>query len=569
MLNVKYNKYLKALEVINKALEEITYARDEDDRTFYRVFNEEKKAVSTVCQYFGCTPIQSLFISAIFEEQLIGSRGFDLQDLTRKLGLSRMDILAYLDELEKLRKMGLLNRERDLGFGMGISSVSYKIKSEVVNALIQNKSIDSLNLNSNMNDMEALEHLSLITVSPRYSRVTTKDMLGILEEEMEELKYLPFVKNLLKLKLSTKDVAVFLTTTFEYLVNRNHIYLSDILREVLDKMVDRIDFNNKIRSGENALIKKGLIEFSMEGSDVIVKPADRCLEWLNTPKVGKTAEEITDNAGVFFLIKAEDIRPKKLEFNSLFREKMFVLEKILQEDQYQNVRKRMSEKGMNPGLTSIFYGAPGTGKTESVLQLAKSTGRSICQIDISQTISGYLGESEKLIKSIFTEYYKIVNRSALTPILFFNEADAVLSQRTPLDNNNPSVSATLNRMQNILLEELERFEGIFIATTNFQINLDPAFERRFLYKLKFETPEADVLAAMWKSKIPHLKPEQCAYLGKHFSLSGGQIENVARKIILNELLHGIRTSFDEVIILCQEERFEAPKNHIGYKLNRA
>lgn len=118
---------------------------------------------------------------------------------------------------------------------------------------------------------------------------------------------------------------------------------------------------------------------------------------------------------------------------------------------------------MNPGITAIFFGQPGTGKTELALQLAKKTHRNLMMVDLSETQIMWYGESEKRVKGIFDNYRELLKSHTPEPILFINEADGLLSQRLEIARSSYSVSHTQNRIQNILLQELEKFKGILIC----------------------------------------------------------------------------------------------------------
>ena len=109
------------------------------------------------------------------------------------------------------------------------------------------------------------------------------------------------------------------------------------------------------------------------------------------------------------------------------------------------------------------------------------------QVNISEIKSMWVGESEKNIKAIFDRYRVVAKQSKRIPILLFNEADAVIGKRK--EGAERSVDKMENSIQNIILQEMESLEGIMIATTNLVQNMDSAFERRFLYKVKFEKPE--------------------------------------------------------------------------------
>jgi SpoVK/Ycf46/Vps4 family AAA+-type ATPase len=212
----------------------------------------------------------------------------------------------------------------------------------------------------------------------------------------------------------------------------------------------------------------------------------------------------------------------------------------------------------------LFHGAPGTGKTETVLQLARSTGRDLMQVNISEIKSMWVGESEKNIKAIFSRYRKLVNESDIAPILLFNEADAIISKR--LESVARSVDKMENAMQNIILEEMEQLDGILIATTNLTCNIDKAFERRFLYKVEFEKPSLDVKCAIWQSMMTNLSYEDAIALASKYDFSGGQIENIARKSVVDRIISGEDTSIDSLCRYCDSEMLDRTvhRSRIGF-----
>ena len=214
---------------------------------------------------------------------------------------------------------------------------------------------------------------------------------------------------------------------------------------------------------------------------------------------------------------------------------------------------RLKEKGRRQGFACLFYGAPGTGKTESVLQLARKTGRDIMQVNISQVKSMWVGESEKNIKAIFDRYRTIAKHSKRVPILLFNEADAIIGKRR--EGAERSVDKMENSIQNIILQEMESLDGIMIATTNLVQNMDHAFERRFLYKVKFEKPELAQRTKIWQSMMPRLSADMAGKLASSFDFSGGQIENITRKCDIESILYGDDYVTDEKIEqYCREEK---------------
>jgi SpoVK/Ycf46/Vps4 family AAA+-type ATPase len=239
-----------------------------------------------------------------------------------------------------------------------------------------------------------------------------------------------------------------------------------------------------------------------------------------------------------------------------------LIQNALYKNQLQKIQARLQQKSLPKGITILLHGAPGTGKTESVLQIAKATNRPILKIDLSKTKSMWFGESEKIVKQIFTKYKSFAEDCEQLPILLLNEADGLLSKRKEANSSN--VAQTENTIQNILLDELENFEGILMATTNLMGNLDSAFDRRFLFKVNYKKTTTNARAKIWKAKLPTLLDDDCKLLAQQFECSGGQIENIFRKLEIDEIINGTKLSIEKVMQFCKEETMVEKKQLIGF-----
>ena len=310
-----------------------------------------------------------------------------------------------------------------------------------------------------------------------------------------------------------------------------------------------------LNEGEHILLKAKLIEYNNDEGFV-----DRDSFRMTTEAKRELFAEL--NLSFFNqrkkrgdAIKSEDIVPKKLFYGEKISTQIAELGKLLEEGNYNQVRARMKDTGFRCGFTCLFYGAPGTGKTETVLQLARQTGRDIIQVNISQIKSMWVGESEKNIKQVFDNYRTKVKECTITPILLFNEADAIIGKRQ--EGAERAVDKMENSIQNIILQEMEDLDGILIATTNLAGNMDKAFERRFLYKIKFEKPTVEARMSMWHEMIPSLKEEDTRFLASKYDFSGGQIENIARHYTIGNILHGESENIIEALsAYCDSERLE-------------
>lgn len=265
------------------------------------------------------------------------------------------------------------------------------------------------------------------------------------------------------------------------------------------------------------------------------------------------------------MLSFESIKLKQLFYNDKERKLVEELAALLDEKNFQGIRDRLKETHFRSGFACLFYGAPGTGKTETVLQIARKTGRDLIQVNISEIKSMWVGESEKNIKGIFDDYRKMVKQSAKTPILLFNEADAIIGKR--MVGAEKAVDKLENNIQNIILQEIEQLDGILIATTNLAENMDKAFERRFLYKVKFEKPDLHGRLQIWQTMIPSLNDADASFLAARYDFSGGEIENIARHYTIQSILHGKPADMLKSLVgYCDSERLEGrtPKRKVGF-----
>jgi SpoVK/Ycf46/Vps4 family AAA+-type ATPase len=266
------------------------------------------------------------------------------------------------------------------------------------------------------------------------------------------------------------------------------------------------------------------------------------------------------------LIVFDAIKEKKMFYNPREAGEIQKLISLLHEENFRKIIDRLDNKNMRKGFTCLFSGGPGTGKTETAYQIARETKRNIMMVDISATKSMWFGESEKIIKEIFDNYRTAVEKSEIAPILLINEADAVIGKRMEFNSSSRAVDQTQNTIQNIILQEIENLSGILIATTNLTQNMDKAFERRFLYKITFDKPSIESRVNLWNSMLPGITEEMANELSSKFELSGGQIENIARKTEVDDIINGSGLSIDILAQYCKDETLNDinPNKKIGF-----
>jgi hypothetical protein len=180
------------------------------------------------------------------------------------------------------------------------------------------------------------------------------------------------------------------------------------------------------------------------------------------------------------------------------------------------------DAGETPGLSLLFSGPPGGGKTFAARCLANALGLNLYRVDLSQVISKYIGETEKRLAQIFDE------AEAGHGVLFFDEADAVFGKRSEVKDAHDRYA---NIEVGFLLQRLESFAGVVVLATNLRSNLDPAFSRRMQFIIDFPMPQQAERERLWRRNLP--APDWCEpdldlpMLAERFRLAGGNIRNAA------------------------------------------
>ena len=173
------------------------------------------------------------------------------------------------------------------------------------------------------------------------------------------------------------------------------------------------------------------------------------------------------------------------------------------------------------GVSALFHGLPGTGKTMAASIIATDLGMEIFQIDLSRIVDKYIGETEKNLARVFEE------GSRAQAILLFDEADSLFARRTGVSS---STDRYANLEVNFLLQRIEQYEGISILTTNLPDSLDEGFMRRIRFKVEFPFPTVEERERLWRSMIPRRAPvdddTSFVELARRFELSGAHIKNV-------------------------------------------
>ncbi|MBP5560269.1 MAG: ATP-binding protein [Muribaculaceae bacterium] len=532
----------------------------------FNVFNEETlKIVAPELAYLakrlGVTEMQAFLLGVCIENDF---NQMTVGDFAQCLDISNAHAISLVNDLTTLVHLRLLSVNEHLG------NDTYSVPSHVLKLLARNVDYKAPQV-TGLNSDQLLAYANRLIVRTYDKQMTNEELkeniLWILEANPE----CRFVKSLNDLNLNgySSIFTLIMLCTGISIRGTRYVKVQKTL-QYLDDQLEASEMKFSLKEGYNELITKGLVEPYCEDGvaypNIVTLTRNGRKQLLADVKIAKRRkkEEEQDN-GLFEnhflkLIKASGIADKPLFFEPRVDKQVSELGKFFEQDNYNTIVERMKQSNFRSAFTCIFYGGPGTGKTETVYQLARATQRDILLVDVPQIKDKWVGESEKNVKRVFDQYRALTKKSKLTPILLFNEADAIFCKR--LTDVRRSTDQMINTMQNIILQEMESLNGILIATTNLADNLDTAFERRFLYKIKFERPSVEAREHIWHAMIPSLNSEQATTLAEKYEFSGGQIENVARKYAINNILYDDKTdTLDSLSSICDNELIEDDSNY--------
>lgn len=552
------NVKTKILDCIEKVYEESKECKLEES-----FFSKMDNELSLLSEYFQTTKKQALFISIVFALNY-DRYNVDIGDIINHLDCTPLKILRYNDDIKFLLSSGIFikksSRRRREIFG-GPLDDGFILNPEIADAIIQNKPLPEIQKDKIDDTLDLLEKLYNLAELRDHEEISTRELFMQAEELISEHLHFPLINKINAFKMNIEETYLYLLLIWKIVLGRTPIDVKIVLEHIYESKTKQINYMQNLILGENPLIKNNLIEIveSHFINDAEIKLTDYSNKLLKECDINITINKKKKDD----IILPTDIPVKELFFSEAEMKQISLLKESLTDEKFKETQKRLADKNLPKGITVLLHGEPGTGKTEIVKQIARETNRELIKVEISKTKSAWFGESEKLIKRIFTDYKDYAQECERTPILFFNEADAIMSKRLEIDSHS-NVRKTENAMQNIILEELENFDGIFFATTNLVNNLDPAFDRRFLFKIRFQKPDISIQAKIWNSKLPFLTIQECTLLAEGFNFSGGQIDNIVRKAEMHEIIYGEKVTIEKLFVFCSEETLMNNQRRIGF-----
>lgn len=554
-METKQKKQMDLLTAIEQIVE-----KAKDSKLSPEFYRKASRYIKYVSDKLGLTKEQSVMLALFINRS--DDSSIRISDLSEDVKCSTIHILRYMNDIDVLEKREFIRCCRDLNSYR--KSISYRVPFDVIEAMKRDEKYAPRRC-TGLTCQELFGELEDIFDLRKENELTYEAMTQKINNLFEDNKQLQFVQMVNLFADDDNDEKMLLVLFCHLCVNNSD---DNIGFHDLDFLFDdKREWNRqkrRISNGNHFLFYDKIIEYNNDNG-MVDRESFRVTQKFKDEALSEVVLKTTSrdkNSSDY--IHSDKIAEKQLFYGESIQNQIEELGGLLDEGHYQEITSRMKKAGFRCGFTCLFYGAPGTGKTETVLQLARQTGRDILQVDVSKIKSCWVGESEKNIKSLFDSYKDKVKKSEKAPILLFNEADAIINKRQ--EGAERSVDKMENSIQNIILQEMENLDGIMIATTNLAQNMDKAFERRFLYKIKFEKPTLEARMHIWHEMIPALSDDDIKTLADRYDFSGGQIENIARHYAISNILYGEnKNNIESLMTYCDSERLETKQTRkIGF-----
>ena len=523
-----------------------------DDSLLVSIKNE----TNYIKRKFDINPMECVILAVLLDDDTVMTR----REIANFLECSSLKVLALHDCFEHLRrkKMIYISCHEYMNDRRG-----WRLCKSVLNAVSNDASFKPCDL-STYSAYDVLrdirEWLNTTDNDSEYYDTMTDDIIDLLANT----QHLEFSRLLASYPLTPAELVMFLIAAARLVFYRNSYISSPYYEDILDESGDTYNICNAINAGTSDLVKLGLMENAMV--DGMTEPdsfqiTDRAIK--TVLKDFNISLETRRAATPNNLILPEKLTPKELFYNDEEQRQVNRLMDLLSPKTFGEVQQRLKDSGMRTGFCVLLHGVPGSGKTELVNQLSIATGRPVMVAQVSQLISKWVGDYEKNISELFEQYASLVAKSKVCPILLFNECDAILSRRNE-QGGGDAAGKMYHSVQNILLEQMEKLNGIMICTSNMPGALDKAFERRFLFSIEFHKPQKEVKAKIWRAMMPEINKKTAQALAAQYDFSGGQIENVVRRQRVEHILYGKAITFDSLSRICKEEGYDKKNRGIGF-----
>lgn len=534
----------------------LLFVKSRSSKLEFELGKDVDNAFKYLSGLFNLSHIQCALLSIVFNFTI--DEDLERVKTDRLLSFLGLDLEVFYDikgDIEVLINRGFIKQKKE-DRSNNLFNSSFVVNQKLLDMLFRNEEIQfGVLFGNGYSFIQFCGQQYRVCNRKLLSHLSREEVLNEISEQENKNENLTQIQTMKSLGLQVKDRLFMYYIIHRYKDgNENAVSAYTVGFDILGP-TKVISFIHKLKNKNTQMQVQGLVELV---GDNELQLTDKAKELLLNDAANTVEESQSEVSTTHYFIKHDSIPNMQLYFNSNIQRELNILQTLLQKDNFTEYQNELKKRGNTGGVSILIYGPSGTGKSSIVDQLAKQTKRNIFQVDLSQSRSKWYGDSEKLLKNIYLEYVSLVaKQGGEAPILLFNECDALLGKRnTDIEDRHDFTEAT---MTNVLLEMFEKNTGIIIGITNLEQNLDPAFLRRFTMKYYIGNPDKRAVKSILKNKIDFLEDREVERIANQFQLSGGEIENISTKCIINRIITKSNPTVSEVLDMCEEEKIKSNK----------
>lgn len=497
-----------------------------------------------LCEFFNVNSHACMTLIPLIYNSVMGRGSLEATDINKWLECPLSSMGTFHESLGVLMRAGIISKAlaRD-------DTPRYTLKQKVLTCLLKNKKIPSL-ISQEKSLHAFLDHLNNLLDSFETDEIEEGMFFSHADTILEDFSAVKELSAIRDIDLIPVDKYLFFLVAHECINNeKSGADVDEIMKRLCISPFRRRKITDGLLKKQHPLIQKKLLAFI--GSSFIsvewMSLGDFANEIFHGPETG-SKRNFSPTRGV--LIKPDSVVEQQLFYNKKEKETLDQILNSMSSEGLTELFSAYKSKNQPESLTVLLQGGPGVGKTSSVYDLAKKTGRIVYRVEIDKIHDMYVGETEKNIAKIFSEYETLRSEQKLCPILLLNECDNLLKSR--ISKERSSIDQMANNLTTLMLEKMENFSGILFATIN-QIQFDEAFFRRFLFRIEIKNPLPETRLQILLHAFPGIDLRVASSISDRYRLTGANIGNIQRKYILLSNACKDRKIEDCLDDLCKEE----------------
>ena len=543
-------KLCNSIELVYNSASELKSIKEED----YEAISEH---LDEIANFFKIKEkLGVLLLSYFINRRLVKGKPYiTLNELMNAFECKLVDSILINEQLENFRKAKILLSTKK-AYGKK-DEIEYSLSQTTLNSVLKGDADILLD----KKEVSFTAFLNLFHNVIYDNDLDDDDVSTELSSLMDEFEQLEEIKYLKGERLCPEELTILLfTVARQSIFGDTKVAMERIFRVAINDNFSRYYYQNDIIEKRSPLISNDLLEFAPDEFMNSLQITEKIFKALNLAEK-KSTKQFTTGSDLVKLIMPDKI---KFQEGMIYEDSLNInfLDQLISEEGYIKAMKRLEEeKAEIKQIVGILYGLSGTGKSQTIRNLAAKYNRPILQVNLSQVKDAFVGNTEKNVEECFKiykkavkhfEYYKDIDGVKVgpyaTPLYFLDEIDSLLPQRSATGEGT-SVGNMYSNMVGIFLTELERVNGIVLLASNLPGAIDTSFHRRINFKFEFgsfsKKNQVKTLELYFKD-FAHEVLEEVASNGE---LTPGNIVNIRKAYVLESIFKDFESENDKKKVL--------------------